>query len=149
MVLLTRRDFLKCSSIAASGAAAAMTDAELFSSLFAFSARPGDQVEYIPTFCEMCFWNCGAIAAVVNGRVRKLEGNPFDPRSQGKLCARGNAGVGQLYDPDRLRHPMIRTGERGDGQYRKAAWDEALDYIAEKMIAIRDRSFLRPSGIRH
>lgn len=147
---LSRRDFLKYSSLIA---ASSLTEAELFGSLFAMSARPDDEIRYVPTYCEMCFWNCGAIAAVVNGKVKKLEGNPFDPRSQGKLCARGNAGIGQLYDQNRLKYPMIRTGDRGDGNYRRASWDEALNYVAEKITKIKDNygaeslAFLMHGGI--
>ncbi len=135
---LSRRDFLKYSSIAAAGTALSLSEAELFSHLFALNNDPGDEVKYIPTYCEMCFWNCGAIAAVVNGKVKKLEGNPYDPRSRGKLCAKGNAGIGQLYDPDRLKHPMIRTGSRGEGKYKEASWDDALNYTAEKMMRLKD-----------
>lgn len=133
---ITRRDFLKYTSVAAAGSAALLSDAELFSHLFALEGDDKRKARYVPTYCEICFWNCGAVAAVVNGRVKKLEGNPYDPRSNGMLCARGNAGLGQLYDPDRLKHPMIRTGSRGDGKYKKASWDEALGFIAEKITRI-------------
>jgi thiosulfate reductase/polysulfide reductase chain A len=135
---LSRRDFLKYSSMVAAGTAVPLSEAELFSHLFAMDGMPEEKVRYIPTYCEICFWNCGAVAAVVNGKVQKLEGNPYDPRSRGKLCARGNAGIGQLYDQDRLKHPMIRTGKRGDGNYRPASWEESLDYIAGKMTKIKD-----------
>lgn len=135
---ISRRDFLKYTSMAAAGTAVSLSDAELFSHLFAISSEPHEDVSYIPTYCEVCFWNCGAVAAVVDGKVKKLEGNPYDPRSRGKLCARGNAGIGELYDEDRLKYPMIRTGERGDGKYREVSWDEALNYAAEKMTKIKD-----------
>ena len=72
-------------------------------------------------------------------RVYKIDGNPKDPKSRGKLCARGQAGVSFLYDPDRLKQPMIRTGARGEGKFREATWDEALDYAAQKMLAIKDK----------
>ena len=48
-----------------------------------------DRVEQIPTFCDICFWKCGAIASVRNGRLWKVEGNPDDPLSPGRLCPRG------------------------------------------------------------
>ncbi len=135
---ISRRDFLRYSTLTATGAAAGLADAEFVSELLAMGVKPPFHISQVPTYCEMCFWNCGAIATVVNDRVVKLEGNPISPRSRGKLCARGNAGIGQLYDPDRLKHPMIRTGTRGDGKYRKVSWDEALNYIADKMTSIKD-----------
>ena len=88
-------------------------------------------------YCDMCPWRCGIVVKTVDGRVRKIDGNPKDPKSRGKLCARGQAGVSFLYDPDRLKQPRIRTGARGAGQFRDATWDEALDRSAEKLLAIK------------
>lgn len=89
-------------------------------------------------YCDMCPWCCGIIVKSVNGRVFKIDGNPRDPKSRGMLCARGQAGVSALYDPDRLKQPMIRTGERGEGKFRTVSWEEALDYCAEKMNKIKE-----------
>ncbi|UCH82172.1 MAG: molybdopterin-dependent oxidoreductase [Nitrospiraceae bacterium] len=138
-MIISRRDFLRYASVTATGTAAGLADAEFLSELLAMGMTPPFNIFQVPTYCEMCFWNCGAIATVVNDRVVKLEGNPVCPRSRGKLCARGNGGIGQLYDPDRLKHPLIRSGSRGDGKYRKVSWDEALGYVADKMTAIKDR----------
>jgi thiosulfate reductase/polysulfide reductase chain A len=87
----------------------------------------------------MCPWRCGIVVKTANGRVHKIDGNPKDPKSRGKLCARGQAGVSFLYDPDRLKQPMIRTGERGEGRFRNVTWEEALDYSAKKLLAIKDK----------
>jgi thiosulfate reductase/polysulfide reductase chain A len=87
----------------------------------------------------MCLWRCGVVAHVVEGRVVKLEGHPENPKSNGRLCARGLAGLGELYDPDRLRRPLIRVGARGEGKFREASWEEALDATAKALLAIRDR----------
>ena len=92
----------------------------------------------IPTACEMCVNKCAVIAQVKNGIVTKLDPNPHFPKSKNMLCARGAAGIHALYDPDRLKYPLIRTGERGDGKYRRATWDEANEYIKEKMVKILD-----------
>jgi thiosulfate reductase / polysulfide reductase chain A len=103
--------------------------------------RPGwsgtDRVEKIPTICEMCFWRCGVVASVKDGAVVKLEGNPHHPLNRGRLCARGNAGVDLLNDPDRLGYPMRRTGARGEGRFTRIGWDEALDLFASKLKAIK------------
>jgi thiosulfate reductase/polysulfide reductase chain A len=90
-------------------------------------------------YCDMCPWRCGILVQSVGGRVQKIEGNPKDPKSGGMLCARGQAGVSFLYDPDRLRKPLIRTGARGEGKFREASWEEALDYAAAAMLKIRDQ----------
>jgi thiosulfate reductase / polysulfide reductase chain A len=62
------------------------------------------------------------------------------PHSNGMLCPRGQAGVATLYDPDRLRFPMVRAGDRGSGLWKRVTWDEALDYTAQKMQALKQQS---------
>ncbi len=94
---------------------------------------------YIPTMCEMCVWRCGVLAKVEAGRVVKLEGNPDHPHSNGNLCPRGQSGVMTTYDPDRVLTPLIRVGKRGEGMFRKASWEEALDIVAENMLKIKEK----------
>jgi thiosulfate reductase/polysulfide reductase chain A len=90
-------------------------------------------------YCDMCPWKCGIVVKSVDGKVIKIDGNPADPKSRGMLCARGQAGVSFMNDPDRLRSPMIRTGERGEGKFREVTWEEAFDYTAEKLLEIKDK----------
>jgi thiosulfate reductase/polysulfide reductase chain A len=90
-------------------------------------------------YCDMGPWKCGIIVKSVNGQVLKIDGNPADPKSRGMLCARGQGGVSFMNDPDRLRSPMIRTGERGEGKFREVSWEEAFDYTAEKLLEIKDK----------
>ncbi len=94
---------------------------------------------YIPSMCEMCVWRCGLIAKVKNGRVVKLDGNPDHPHSKGHLCVRGQSGLMNTYDPDRVLSPLIRVGRRGEGKFRKASWKEALDLTANKMLEIKTK----------
>ena len=131
---VTRRDFIKIAGAMAGGG---MGGGGLLPSVLALESRAEPLEDTTATICEMCHWYCGAIARVVDGKVVKLDGNPEHPNSRGKLCARGNAGIGLLYDPDRVKTPLIRAGARGDGKYKKASWDEALNYIAEKMETIK------------
>ena len=91
------------------------------------------------TLCEQCVWRCGVRAKVIAEQVYKLEGNGFHPHSRGMLCPRGQAGVATLYDPDRLKYPLIRSGPRGSGQWRRAGWDETLDYVAARMQEIKTK----------
>jgi len=83
----------------------------------------------IPTLCGMCVNKCAAFARVEEGVLTKLDPNPYFPKSRNMLCPRGNSGIQTLYDPDRLKYPLIRIGERGDGQYKRATWEEAYDAI--------------------
>jgi thiosulfate reductase/polysulfide reductase chain A len=128
---ISRRDWLRRSSVA--GAAVTAGTAKAAEA----PGRPGWQgsqrVEQIATNCEMCFWRCGVLAEVRGGQVVKLQGNPDHPLTEGRLCARGNAGTQLLYDPDRLKRPMLRAGARGEGKFREISWDQALDYLAGRM----------------
>jgi anaerobic selenocysteine-containing dehydrogenase len=71
----------------------------------------------------------GAIGYVEGDRIVKLEGNPKLPRTNGKLCAKGQAGINQVYDPDRVLYPLKRVGKRGEGKWKRISWDEALDLL--------------------
>ena len=136
---LSRRDFLKMGAAAASAfAVGSMIPAQV-----AQAARDAGLLDsagdgYIASMCEMCVWRCGLLAKVVDGRVVKLEGNPDNPHSKGNLCPRGQSGLMNTYDPDRVLTPLIRVSKRGEGLFRKASWEEALDLIASKMQGIKD-----------
>ncbi|MDQ6734346.1 MAG: molybdopterin-dependent oxidoreductase, partial [Nitrospirota bacterium] len=77
--------------------------------------------------CRQCEAGCGILVRTREGRAKKIEGNPSHPVSRGKVCARGQAVVQELYHPDRLRGPLRRTGKRGSGQYEPLTWDEAIE----------------------
>jgi thiosulfate reductase / polysulfide reductase chain A len=137
---LSRRDFLKLGG----AAFGALAIGQFIPPLVAQAARDDGYLDasgsgYIPSMCEMCVWRCGLLAKVENGRVVKLEGNPDHPHSKGKLCPRGQAGLMNTYDPDRVLNPLIRVGNRGEGQFRKASWDEALDMVAKNMLDIKQK----------
>ena len=69
-----------------------------------------DEIRRVKTCCRACIANCGVIATVKNGRVIKLEGNPEDRMSKGRMCAKGLAGIQALYHPNRNKYPMMRVG---------------------------------------
>lgn len=98
----------------------------------------GENLEEVVTLCEMCVNKCAAVARVEDGVITKLNPNPLFPKSRNMLCARGNAGIQALEDPDRLKYPLIRVGERGEGKFKRVTWDEAYEYIKDKMVTIID-----------
>jgi thiosulfate reductase/polysulfide reductase chain A len=133
----SRRTFFKVAGAATAGITAAATLPKVFQS---WAEEEGQkEMKQIPTFCELCFWNCGLIAKVENNKVVKIDGNPLSLRGRGRLCGRGNAALGALYDPDRLKYPMINTGKRGEPVWKRASWDEALGVIAQKMDSIKKK----------
>jgi thiosulfate reductase/polysulfide reductase chain A len=138
---MRRRDFIRIGS-AAAGTAIGLSG--LTGNWFDLYANPlpdpgtdGDRV--VPSFCELCFWKCGILAHVKDGRVTKIRGNPKDPLSQGHLCPRGAGGTGLLYDPDRLKQPLVRRGERGSQTFEAVSWDAALNEVAGHFERIKTR----------
>jgi thiosulfate reductase/polysulfide reductase chain A len=101
--------------------------------------------KFVFSICDNCVNKCGIRARVVGGRIVKLDPNPYFPKSRSMLCAKGNAGVKVVYDPDRLKQPLIRAGLRGEGRWRTATWDEALDYTARGLRRVRER--YGPQGV--
>jgi anaerobic selenocysteine-containing dehydrogenase len=81
----------------------------------------------------MCPSECGLEMWVRDGRLEKIYGNKANPLNGGTCCAKGAAGVQFVYAPERIKTPLIRTGERGEGKFRKASWSEAIDLIAKKL----------------
>ncbi|MEF2229841.1 MAG: molybdopterin-dependent oxidoreductase [Pseudodesulfovibrio sp.] len=135
---LSRRGFFKASGLFAAGAVGGHA---LLGGLRKVEAAAGPAAPWESKFsaCDMCFNKCGLIARVENGVVRKLDPNPKFLKSRGMLCARGNAGVAQVYDPDRLKYPLLRVGARGEGKWKRIPWDEALDMAARKMQEVREK----------
>ncbi|HZD06554.1 MAG TPA: molybdopterin-dependent oxidoreductase, partial [Longimicrobiales bacterium] len=102
----------------------------------------------VPTVCFNCESACGLLAYVDRETlaVRKFEGNPAHPGSRGRNCAKGPATINQVYDPERILHPLKRVGARGEGKWKRVGWDEALDEIAARMRESRKR---RRDGIMY
>jgi len=100
------------------------------------TGRDFDKV--VPYTCLVCNIEDGGLAFIKDGRVVKLEGNDKHVSTRGRLCAKGNAGINHVYDPDRILYPLKRTGPRGSGQYKRVSWDEAIGEVADKLKAVID-----------
>ncbi|WP_298439372.1 molybdopterin-dependent oxidoreductase [Geobacter sp.] len=101
---------------------------------------PG-RAEYYASACRFCPAGCGILVRVSEGRAKKIEGNPAHPVNRGKLCARGQAILQELYHPDRVPQPLKRTGPRGSGKFTPISWGEGLSLLAGRLSALqRERS---------
>ena len=136
---MKRREFIK---IAGAGTGSLVVGSKLYASF----AKDEDEsnninakIERTPTYCEMCFWKCAGWVYKKDGKPWKIVGNPDDPNSNGRFCPRGTGGIGMYTDPDRLKKPLIRVEKNGKQVFKEATWDEALDFIAEKMKDIARR----------
>jgi thiosulfate reductase/polysulfide reductase chain A len=144
---VSRRRFLKGSVALAVVGGTSLTPAQIIAD--ATTKGTLAKTRAVPTLCEMCVNKCAAIAHVRGGIVKKLDPNPLFPKSRNMLCARGAAGIHALYDPDRLKYPLIRTGQRGDGRYKRVTWDEAYEHIKNKLVPILEEELDNRSTIAY
>jgi anaerobic selenocysteine-containing dehydrogenase len=137
---INRRDFLKVT--AAAGAVATVG----LPKLNAFAAHHGPKSgaaagEWIPSTCMGCTAWCPVEFFVQDNRITKVRGNQLSKANNGYCCPRGHLMIQQTYDPDRIKVPMKRTnpqkGRGIDPKFVPISWDEALDLVADKMIALR------------
>ena len=131
---LHRRTFLKTAALVAAGTALPgckpqvqklvpylLPDEEIV---------PGIDLWYAST-CGECAAGCGVLVRTMEGRAKKIEGNPAHPVNEGKLCARGQAALQGLYHPDRLQNPFKRN--RASGDFQAVSWDDALRELASRL----------------
>ena len=148
---LTRRTFLKLTGVA--GGAAVVASQMPAPELRAFAAAPAAspamaaqlaEGEWLPTTCQGCTSWCSKQVFVTDGRAVKVRGNPNSKVNGEASCPRAHLGLQQVYDPDRVKTPMKRTNpEKGQGvdpQFVPITWDEALDTIADQIMALRDNN---------
>jgi anaerobic selenocysteine-containing dehydrogenase len=135
---LTRRRFLKGAAVGAGGLGATRFLLQGKDVRGAATAGPAPLEEWVPTTCWIGKQDCGMLARRINGRIVKFEGNPGHPRNAGKLCPKGMAQIIALYDPNRVKAPLVRTNEKGvSGRWRQVSWDTALRIVGEKVKEAR------------
>ncbi|MGI9076107.1 MAG: molybdopterin-dependent oxidoreductase, partial [Gemmatimonadaceae bacterium] len=129
----TRREFLKILGATTATTAAIGCSSDRVERLIPYLNHPDETVPgvstYYATTCRECAVACGVIAETRDGRAIKLEGNPAHPLNRGALCARGQAALQGLYNPDRYRGPMLRRNDR----LEPVTWDQALQTLAQKL----------------
>ncbi|GAB4249087.1 MAG: molybdopterin-dependent oxidoreductase [Thermoleophilia bacterium] len=135
---ISRREFLQKAGILAAGLSlTGCAAAEADDRLVPFRETPEEQVAGVFTpyasVCGQCPAGCGILAATMNGRAHKLEGNPQHPVSQGRLCARGQAGLQALYNPDRVPGPKRRVNGRENLEFEGLAWSDAVGQLADAL----------------
>jgi molybdopterin-containing oxidoreductase family iron-sulfur binding subunit len=134
-----RREFLKVLGVGTAATTMVGCTSERVEKLIPYLVSPDQTVPgvstYYATTCRECPAGCGVIAETRDGRTIKLEGNPEHPVNRGALCARGQAALQGLYNPDRYRGPMARK----NGQLVRVTWDEALQIFAQKLGETRSR----------
>ncbi len=158
---MKRRDFLKAIGIGGVGTGAGFLFGKATkppgANLIPYLVPPEDIVPgvgaWYSSLCTQCSAGCGIQVKVMEGRAKKIEGNPLHPVNKGRLCARGHAGLQALYNPDRIKGPLKRSGQRGSEDFVAISWDEALSVLSEKLTEITasgdsDKLFMLSTPLR-
>ncbi len=135
----TRRNFLKTASLLGVGLTFIKPSSVIASKKGEAVVHGKKGGDWTPSICNFCSTVC-SIKVFTKGegkskRITKIEGNEASDLNRGKTCARGNSGLYQTYDPDRIKTPLIRVegSKRGEWKFKKATWDEAFKYIGNKL----------------
>jgi thiosulfate reductase / polysulfide reductase chain A len=105
--------------------------------------------EIIRSVCQACHCECGVLVQIKDGKVTKIKGDPAHPMNRGFTCVKGQAQPEILYHPERLLYPRKRAGKRGSGKWERISWDQALDEIAKKLTAIKEKYGPTSFGTMH
>src|SRR5881398_209432 len=147
---IDRRRFLKVLGVTGAGAAAVSScgiGPEPTERLIPYLIQPEDQIPgtatYYASTCRECAAGCGIHVKVREGRAIKIEGNPESPINRGRLCARGQAALQGLYNPDRITAPLVRNAQ---GRLEETTWDKAIALLAEKAAAAKGKGIAFVTG---
>lgn len=138
----SRRDFLKVGGLTAGSLAVAGAMQSGFKTVTEAQAKTLQQSadKTVYSACVMCPAECGiAINVNKNGVATSIYGNPYAPLNSGVMCAKGSSGLQMVYNANRIKYPLMRVGERGEGKFKRVSWDEALNYIADKIIEYKKK----------
>ena len=132
-----RRDFIKISALGLGGMAFVDPVSTWITKENTHLINNAGEYFKLPTYCEVCFWKCSGWVIGKKGKIEKIIGHADDPHCNGRLCPRGTGGIGMYNDEDRLKTPLIRVNEGGKQTFKEASWDEALDYVADELVRIK------------
>ena len=142
---ITRRRFLQVSGVTGAAAATGLGFEEVTGQAVtdAKAAAAESKTVITKSVCNQCPARCGVDVYTTDGRVHAMYGSLESPISNGKLCPKGYMGAYILYDPDRFKGPMKRTnpkkGRDEDPKFVPISWDEALNTVASRLQALRDK----------
>jgi anaerobic selenocysteine-containing dehydrogenase len=98
------------------------------------SGALGGPASVVETACPLdCPDSCTLAVTVQHGKLVTLDGGHKNPVTDGYICAKVRKFGDRVYGPDRLLHPGIRKGRKGEGRFNRVSWDEALELIVERM----------------
>jgi anaerobic selenocysteine-containing dehydrogenase len=117
-----------------------------------------EEIRWVTTHCaRMDHGGCGLLVGVRGNEIVQVKGDPGGYLNKGYICAKGRLSAERLTHPNRLRYPLKRSGERGEGKWKRVSWDEAIQETSERLLEIREKHGARavgfgvgmPKGLEH
>lgn len=88
----------------------------------------------VKTACSRnCFDTCGLLVYMNDGKAVKVTGDPDHPITRGHVCVKANTYLRRTYHEDRIKYPLLRFGKRGEPDFKRISWDEAFDFLIDKL----------------
>jgi anaerobic selenocysteine-containing dehydrogenase len=140
---ISRREFLKMLGVSTAGAALAGLGCD---TLWSVPDKIYEKIGGAPrietwktSVCSLCPGGCGIKVRLIDGIPVRVLGNPLHPVNRGGICPMGEAGVESLFNPDRIKSPLRRIGERGEGKWESLSWEEALQIVTSRFSELREK----------
>ncbi|MEE8552000.1 MAG: molybdopterin-dependent oxidoreductase, partial [Desulfobacterales bacterium] len=115
-------------------------DLSIWTQMWPWTPVPEDgEISYVNSVCTLCPGGCGITVRKINDRAVKIEGMKGHPVNDGGICILGLSGLQLLYGPTRVKTPLKRVGERGQGRWEKISWDDAVSEVAKKLGNLRSK----------
>jgi len=106
-----------------------------------------EEIRWVKTHCaRMDHGGCGLLVGVKDNEIIQVKGDPEGYLNKGYICYKGRVSADRLTHPNRLRYPLKRVGERGEGKWQRISWDEALDETARNLLQIKEKYGARAVG---
>jgi anaerobic selenocysteine-containing dehydrogenase len=138
-----RRDFLKIVGVGTAGTAVSGCSFEGLGTALQLTQKetypePGPE-SWVASTCGQCSGGCGILVRKIGERAVKIDGNPANPVNRGGSCPLGQSSLQLLYNPDRIRQPLLRAGKRGEEKWETIGWDKAISLLSGTLKEIRQK----------
>ncbi len=148
---ISRREFLKYLGITTAGYSLASIGCD---TIWSVPDEVYEKVGGLPrietwknSVCSLCPGGCGIKVRLIDGIPVRIQGNPIHPINRGGICPMAEAGIEALFNPDRIKQPMKRIGERGQNQWESISWEEAMQIVVSRLQELRNKGETHKLGL--
>ncbi|MFQ5824791.1 MAG: molybdopterin-dependent oxidoreductase [bacterium] len=141
---ISRREFLKYLGVASAGVTLSSLGCD---TIWSVPDKIYEEVGGAPrietwktSVCSLCHGGCGIKVRLIDGIPVRILGNPIHPLNRGGICPMAEAGIEALFNPDRIKHPMKRVGDRGEDKWESISWEEAIELVVSHLRSLREKN---------